>query len=137
MKVLSIKQPWAALIVLGHKDVENRTWRTNYRGRLLVHASLRADDISADEIECRFGVRIGDDLPRGGIVGATEIVDCVRDNTSPWFDPGCWGFVLRNAITLPFIKWRGALSLRDAPSELVDMLTPQLHATGPSQGRSK
>ena len=35
---LSIRQPWAWLIVNGHKDIENRDWPTNFRGRLLVHA---------------------------------------------------------------------------------------------------
>lgn len=39
MKVLSIRQPWAWLIVNGHKDVENRTWDSYYRGPLLIHAS--------------------------------------------------------------------------------------------------
>lgn len=39
METLSVKQPWASLIVCGAKDVENRTWTTPYRGRLLIHAS--------------------------------------------------------------------------------------------------
>ena len=38
MKAISIKQPWASLIAHGIKDIENRTWRTNYRGRVLIHA---------------------------------------------------------------------------------------------------
>ena len=32
MKILSVRQPWAWLIVAGHKDIENRKWRTSYRG---------------------------------------------------------------------------------------------------------
>ncbi|HDU8694716.1 TPA: ASCH domain-containing protein, partial [Morganella morganii subsp. morganii] len=39
MKAISIRQPWAWLIVNGHKDIENRSWRTKYRGQVLVHAS--------------------------------------------------------------------------------------------------
>lgn len=39
MKVLSIKNPWAYMIAHGIKDVENRTWKTNYRGELLIHVS--------------------------------------------------------------------------------------------------
>lgn len=39
MKVLSIQQPWAHLIVSGCKDVENRGWKTDYRGPLFIHAS--------------------------------------------------------------------------------------------------
>jgi len=39
MKVLSVKQPFAAMLCAGLKDVENRTWTTDFRGRLLIHAS--------------------------------------------------------------------------------------------------
>jgi hypothetical protein len=38
-KTLSVKQPYAACICAGVKTVENRTWKTSYRGRLLIHAS--------------------------------------------------------------------------------------------------
>jgi hypothetical protein len=122
MKILSIRQPWASLIVLGHKDVENRTWRTDYRGSVLVHASLRADDITADEIERRFGVRLSNDPPRGGIVGVTKLIDCVRPHPSRWYAPEHFAFVLANSRPLPFVRWKGALSLRDAPSELLRVL---------------
>ena len=43
MKALSIKQPWAWLIVNGFKDIENRTWRTKIRGEFLIHAGIEAD----------------------------------------------------------------------------------------------
>jgi len=43
---LSIRQPWAWLIVQGHKPIENRTWPTTYRGPLLIHAGV----IGATEI---------------------------------------------------------------------------------------
>jgi hypothetical protein len=82
MKIISIRQPWAALIVHGFKDVENRTWPTRYRGPVLVHASLRPDNISSDEIERRFEVRLENELPLGGIVGITDIIDCVRPHPS-------------------------------------------------------
>lgn len=39
MKVLSLLQPWASLVVLGHKEIETRSWNTKYRGPLLIHAS--------------------------------------------------------------------------------------------------
>jgi hypothetical protein len=51
------------------KRVENRTWPTRYRGACLVHASLRRDDITSDEIEHRFGVRLSDELLFGGVLG--------------------------------------------------------------------
>lgn len=39
VKVLSVKNPYAYLIIQGGKDVENRTWTTDYRGRLYIHVS--------------------------------------------------------------------------------------------------
>lgn len=39
-RVLSIKQPWASLIAHGIKNIENRTWKTKFRGRILIHASV-------------------------------------------------------------------------------------------------
>ena len=39
MKALSIRQPWAWLILHGGKDIENRDWATRFRGRVLIHAS--------------------------------------------------------------------------------------------------
>src|SRR6267378_3713180 len=56
MKIISIRQPWASLIVSGVKDVENRTWSTRYRGPVLIHASRTADKISDDEFQARFGM---------------------------------------------------------------------------------
>ena len=44
MKALSVRQPWAWAIAAAGKDVENRTWRTDYRGLIAIHASARPDD---------------------------------------------------------------------------------------------
>lgn len=122
MKIISIKQPWASLIVHKGKDVENRTWLTKYRGPVLVHASQRPDTISAREIERRFGFRPPSDMPEGGVIGIVEIVDCVKDHPSRWYVPGHWAFVLSNARPLPFVSWKGALSITDAPAALLRKL---------------
>jgi ASCH domain len=135
-KIISIRQPWASLIVLGFKDVENRTWPTRYRGPALVHAAKRVDDVSLHDIERRFGVRLNDDLPLGGVVGITNIRDCVRPHPSVWYAPAHYAFVLANSRPLPFASWKGALGLRDAPSELLERLALD-DASGfdPSNGR--
>jgi hypothetical protein len=70
---------------------------------VLIHASQRADDVTRDEIERRFGVRPPSVLPLGGIVGITEIVDCVKDHPSKWYAPAHWAFVLDNFRPLPFV----------------------------------
>lgn len=43
MKVITIKQPWATLIAKGYKEYEFRTWRTKYRGDILIHAGKGID----------------------------------------------------------------------------------------------
>lgn len=116
LPVLSIRQPWAQAIVEGLKDVENRTWRTNVRGPVLVHAGKAREtidltnylDLKADRgITEKLGLK-WKDLNFGGIIGVVEIVDCVQVMESPWF-VGPWGFVLKNARALPFYPCRGAL----------------------------
>lgn len=126
MKAISIRQPWAWLILHAGKDIENRDWHTNFRGRILVHASkgmtrdeyedalMTAKSISLDHpFPEGLTLPAFDDLPRGGIVGSVEVVDCVAASASPWFF-GRYGFVLRDPKVLPFAPYKGALGLFDA-----------------------
>jgi len=101
-KALSIRQPWCHYILHDGKDVENRDWKTEFRGEVLIHASKGVD------AEDRDFVRLHD-MPLGGIVGIMEIVDCVTEMDSRWFF-GRYGFVIRNARPIPFIPCVGALS---------------------------
>ena len=131
MKALSIKQPWASLIVLGFKPVENRDWSERYpsrhfRGRFLVHAGLgstreewhdalkfahECDRSAWGEIVNRWGL---EDIPRGGIIGEAEAVDFVDRHSSPWFT-GPEAFVLTNARPLQFYPCKGVLGFFDVP----------------------
>lgn len=119
MKALSIKQPWAWLIVNGHKDIENRSWGTYYRGPVLIHAGKKPDEdfwaLGLPEI-CQK-IPSDKDLQFGGIVGVAEIVNCVRKSESPWFF-GEYGFVLRNARPLPFHPVRGQLGFFNVDLEI-------------------
>ena len=124
LRCLSIKQPWASLIVHGHKDIENRTWRATYRGKVLIHAGKASDpDFNwswAKYICPAIGsVHLGYKTNLGGIVGEAEIVDCVTEHPSPWFF-GKYGFVLRNAKSLPFFPCRGALGFFAVPDGWAD-----------------
>ena len=116
VKILSIRQPWAYLIIHGSKNIENRSWPTKYRGQLLVHASLNIDHEA-----CRTHGLDPSKLQIGGVVGMAEIADCVLDHHGKWFE-GPYGFVLRNRRPLAFVKWTGSLGLRDAPSRLLRRL---------------
>ena len=119
MKALSIRQPWAWLIVNGHKDVENRTWSTRFRGEFLVHASKGMTATEYSDV-CRFlhaDRRLDHlldvlpravDLERGGIVGSAHLVETDLYLQSPWY-MGAVGFVLANAKPLPFRPLKGAL----------------------------
>lgn len=105
---LSIMQPWCWLIAAGHKDIENRSWPTRFRGPVLLHAGKRFDGPD-DANEWGWPhIERPEDFDMGGIVGQAEIVDCVTTSRSPWFF-GPYGFVIRNACLLPFQPCRGAL----------------------------
>lgn len=114
---LSIRQPWAWLILNAGKDIENRTWPTKFRGRVLIHAGKGMtlmeyqDAVQFVYEQVNSGIRIPEfeALPRGGIVGEVEIVDCVTDSCSWWFS-GPHGFVLANPKALPFQPCKGALN---------------------------
>ena len=135
MIALSIRQPWASLILKAGKDIENRCWQTKFRGRMLVHAAkgmTRAEHedaiafaVAAIQADPRNAGKkmttlrdLGfafDDLARGGIVGTVEVVDCVRASDSPWF-VGEFGFALRDPQPLPFTPWKGQLGFFEVPS---------------------
>lgn len=114
MKALSIRQPWAGLIVAGLKDIENRDWYTNYRGTVLIHAAKKYDkqgEAMALGILHLLGIN---KLPEvchqlGGIVGMAVINGCVKESESPWFF-GKHGFTLAGARPLAFREHKGQLS---------------------------
>jgi hypothetical protein len=108
---LSVRQPWAWLIVHGLKDIENRNWAISFRGRILIHAGkrwTREERQDATLVRSEFGIDLPETFELGGIVGAVDIVDCVTGSSSRWFT-GEYGFVLRNATVLPFKPLRGML----------------------------
>lgn len=123
IRVLSIRQPWAWLVANGHKDIENRTWPTPFRGPFLIHASQRmspdeyANALAAVEVirpalAANFPPR--EQFQRGGYIGIAEMVDCVSTHRSPWFCGAAFadtfGFVIANARPLPFVPARGMLN---------------------------
>ena len=122
---LSIRQPWAWAIINAGKNIENRDWRTGFRGPVCIHAGkgMTADEYNGF-IRTIHGVSLthpfppGDrvphatDLQRGGIIGVAEIMDCVEESPSPWFF-GRYGFVLANVRPVEFIPVKGALGFFD------------------------
>jgi hypothetical protein len=125
MMALSIKQPWAAAVVLGIKDVENRGWDSKSRGILLVHAS-KEPDFRADWVEELIHEHVHDGrfdqelaiaaLTCGAIVGSVKIADCVRDSTSRWAEDGRAHWLLEQprAFLRP-VRCRGHLGFWEPP----------------------
>ena len=77
MKVLTIKEPWATLIIEGYKKYEFRSWKTNYRGKLLIHAS--STKIPKEWRDNKELMKLVEDkkLNYGKIVCSCELVDCI------------------------------------------------------------
>ena len=74
MKVLTIRQHWATLIMQGYKRFEFRSWQTKYRGDLLIHAGKGIDK----EAMKRLAKYIPKDMPKGKILGKVKLVDCIK-----------------------------------------------------------
>lgn len=73
MKVITIKQPFASLIVENIKKYEFRTWKTNYRGKILIHAAKTVDKNALKKFE-KYNL----DCPTGCIIGIASITDCIK-----------------------------------------------------------
>jgi hypothetical protein len=126
LKVIVVRQPWAWLIVHGVKDIENRSWKTRYRGSLLIQASASLPAKRKLEADCLFARKRGAKLPEefeaGGIVGMVQLVDCVTSSRSKWFE-GEVGWVLTKPKTLPFMPLKGRLGLFDPPPKIIRQLS--------------
>ncbi len=72
MKALTIKEPWATLIIEGYKKYEFRSWKTKYRGKILIHAGMSLERDNVD----RFAV-YNLEYSKGVIIGEADIVDCI------------------------------------------------------------
>jgi hypothetical protein len=110
MKALSIRQPWATLLCLGVKRYETRTWKTDYRGPLAIHAAT-VFDAAARQL-ClepplaswlqKAGYRTPHSLPRGQIIGTAILVEymateklrslSVKQRLLGGFTPGRWAW---------------------------------------------
>lgn len=121
-KALSIKQPWASLIAHGIKDIENRTWKTSYRGKILIHASLKGVPdfvFTREQHKELMGVDTENwDFVKAAIIGEVEIIDCVIDHPSIWAEKSenekpIYNWVLANAKLYdePILNVKGKLSI--------------------------
>lgn len=122
MRALTIRQPWAWLITAGYKDIENRSWPTQTRGLVVVHAASALAPHYAEvcaRIARQFGIVVPESLPRGGVVGLMEIDACADHSASPWF-VGPYGFHIADACALAFVPCAGKLGFWTVPDHMLN-----------------
>jgi hypothetical protein len=91
MKAITVIQPWATLIMLGENRIETRSWRTEHRGRLAIHAGRRNHPTYRTICETepfrsilqKHGITDSAELPRGVILGTVHLDDCVMVDLLP------------------------------------------------------
>ena len=111
MKVLSLREPFATLIKNGIKTIETRSWRTNYRGTLYIHASaskITKEDMKRTDLMALTNL---DDLNYGNIICSCELVDCIemtdefieevkknkpKDYVSGLYEPGRYAWIIKD-----------------------------------------
>ena len=125
-KALTIKNPWAHLIATGIKDIENRSRRTHYRGKILLHTSKQMDSrwpnvlrlFTPEQILKIPSENLGriihaSELNMSAIIGEAEIVDCIQNSKSVWAEPGQWHWIIKNAVMYekPILHVKGQLGI--------------------------
>jgi hypothetical protein len=125
VKALTICQPYAHLIVTGHKRVENREWFIRYRGPLVIHAGKSRAWLGADDPS--------EPMDFGCVIGQANLVDCRHidaiergdcHDSHPWLRThphtnGTWCWVLADVMRFDPIPHRGAQGLWEFPDCLL------------------
>lgn len=125
MKALTIKQPWAHLICTGVKGVENRTWKSKYRGTILIHSSKFHDkrhrnmsSLFTSEQWAVMSSYMKEYMNCGiwlnsAIIGSVDLISVIDDSSSVWAEDNCWHWILSNPVLFkkPIENVKGKLSL--------------------------
>ena len=121
MKVISIKEPFATLIVKKHKSIETRSWKTSYRGEIYIHASktMMKDKIS----ENAYKYVPKEQLHSSEIIGKANLVDCIemteeyiktineKEKLLGIYEVGRYAWVLEDIKEIEPIKAKGKLNI--------------------------
>lgn len=124
MKTLSLKEPWASLVVQGIKKMETRSWRTNYRGMLLIHASM--SPVGKTERERALIGLLNAPCGQGHILCRCKLIDCapideefaarLREESPVEFlcgdyTPGRFAWILEDVRPVEPVRAKGRLGL--------------------------
>lgn len=136
MKALTLTPPLDWLCSRGIKTIENRSWPTKEQGWFLIHAASTMSQEDYDLCE-QFARGEGYEGPlpkphevrRGCIVGAARLVGCLHNNErarigrpTRWAMQGQFGFDLADALPLPPVPAKGALSFWKVPKSVRETL---------------
>lgn len=136
MKILSLWEPWASAMALGYKSWETRSWATNYRGPLAIHAAKNTTAIKdptplelSDLASELCGVKLGfpQSWPLGSIICVVELHDCVKTEiANPGklerilgnYEPERFAWQTKNLRKVKPMPFRGMQGLKDLPVEV-------------------
>lgn len=131
MKCISVRQPFASLIARDYKHVENRSWTTNHRGLIAIHAGVyrnQADELDVVREFRRAREPWDADLPRGGIIAIARLVGVVssadeieNEYERGWYT-GEYGWLLGSVQPVEFVPMRGRLGLFEIDDALIKPL---------------
>jgi hypothetical protein len=153
MKMLTLWQPWASFVALEIKHYETRSWATNYRGPLVIHASKRPLDLTSRKLwedvtninPDEFSFLLGHAFVLLDLTDCQLMVESDRDVISPsqisierinflgWqetkvgiWEAGRYAWKLENVrLIKPAIACCGFQGLRDAPNEVLRIANPE------------
>jgi hypothetical protein len=133
VKALTVHQPWAWSLIYGGKDIENRRWKTSYRGALLIHAGIHTDPDGVGELlrtmadPGSFGQPRSSWEARGAIIGLVFLADVLTDSPSRWALPHRYHWALEFPSPIePAVTCRGHQGLWTPPAELIGRLADML-----------
>lgn len=142
MKALSIKQPWAGLIIAGIKTVENRSWNTYHTGPLAIVSTQKPDKKAMQDMLKKLGTLPPECAINGAILGTVNLTSLVweaadgvtesdrEDITgefivnaiNEWWTPPNVGFILEYPRKLQTpIPYKGRLGLYNIPDNLIPL----------------
>ena len=122
MKALTLKQPWAELILQGKKKIELRKWNTKFRGKFLIHSSKNPDIKNMN----KFGFK---DLLKGFVLGEADLIDVIKYDNDEDFNKdrdkqlatgnwGGYGFILSNVKRINPVSANGQLNFWEFKGEI-------------------
>lgn len=122
MKVISIKEPYATLIKENIKNIETRSWKTNYRGEIYIHASKTSSKITDKKLlELTKNLKPSN----GNIIAKATLVDCkymdkefineIKQNKTEYlcgdYKEGRYAWILKDIKKIKPIKAKGKLNI--------------------------